>query len=418
MTTVGIVNLGCARNLVDAQYILNRIQAKGFVVQNAVNADVVIINTCCFVEAARRESVDVILDILDLKQAGRIRRVILAGCLVERYGTALLQELPGVDALAGVYRLDSHAAVCQLTLTPAHYAYVKICEGCCNQCSYCAIPRIKGSLVSRSMDSILEEIAVLDQRGVKEVNLIGQDITAYGQDMHGRLMLSDLLKKIVSGLRNIRWVRLLYLYPAHITDELLEVIAGEERICKYVDLPLQHINDRILRAMNRPFDAAAIKALLAKIRRRISGVALRSTFIVGFPGETETEFRELLDFIKTMRFERLGALTYSREEGTPAYRLRPQISPRVKKQRYDRLMRAQQEISRFLQERFVGQRLKVLVDERPDSGENIYLGRTQYDAPEVDGQVFISSEAPLQTGDFADVLINDGTEYDLNGTTA
>lgn len=413
---VSIINLGCARNLVDSQVISGRLKNKGFALaqQGASN---VIINTCCFIEESRQESIDAILDVLELKRRGKVKRVILAGCMAQRYRRDLIQELPGIDALVGVPLFPKDRLPKQVMLTPPHYAYVKVCEGCYNVCSYCVIPKIKGPLQSRRIETVISEIKALGQRGVKELNLIGQDITAYGTDLYHRKSLPELLRAIIRNTRGDQWIRLLYMFPSHVTDELLDLIAAEEKICKYVDIPLQHISDRILKDMNRKMKAAGIKELIARIRRKIPGVALRTSFIVGFPGETERDFKELLAFIRDVRFEKLGAFMYSREEKTRAYNMTPQVPAKVKKRRYDILMSEQRSISGEIHEGYIGQRLKVLIDEKAKEQENVYLGRTQFDAPEVDGLVYVRSGTSLKPGDFADVLITGSSEYDLSGET-
>ncbi len=413
---VSVINLGCARNLVDAQMILGRLKAKGFSVVDAGQARVLIINTCCFIDAARQETIDTILDVLQWKKEGRVDKVILAGCLVQRYGQDLLDELKDIDALVGVPVFAKDRCLDQVALTPGHYAYLKICEGCYNLCSYCVIPRLKGPLASRNIRSLVREMRLLNARGVREVNLIGQDVSAYGIDIDGRSALVNLLRQLTAAAGDIDWIRLLYLFPARVTDELLDYVAGEEKICNYIDLPLQHINARILKAMNRPMAPERIKKLIDRIRQKIPGVCLRSSFIVGFPGETEREFEELMDFIRDVGFDRLGAFPYSREEGTRAYALKPQVPAKVRQERYDILMREQQEISRRRLQGRIGGRVKVLIDEKVPEQENIFLGRTEGDAPEVDGRVVVTSDRPLKPGVFVEVYINDSTEYDLYGT--
>jgi len=414
--SVRVVNLGCARNLVDSQMIAGRLQQKGFVlsVKTGEKIDAVIINTCCFIEEARRESIDTILDVLALKKEGQIKKVILAGCLVERYREKLLEELPDVDALVGVPVLAKESSPPQVSLTPPHYAYVRIAEGCCHRCSYCVIPKIKGPLTSRTMAAIIAEVEALERRGVKEINLIGQDTSSYGMDIYGHKSLSALLQEILRHTKEIQWIRLLYLYPSFVTGALLDFMAAENKICKYIDLPVQHISGRILKAMNRRETPASIRKLIAAIRKKIPGVSLRTSLIVGFPGETEKDFQELMDFIKDVRFERLGAFLYSREEGTPAYHMAPQVPSRVKRRRYDALMREQKKISAQILSQQVGRPVKVLIDERLNNKDNIYLGRRSCDAPEVDGVVYVDAGGKnVDAGDLIDVRITDSQEYDL-----
>lgn len=419
---VSVINLGCARNLVDAQTILGRIRRQGYQIGDLKESDVAIINTCAFVEEAKRESIDAILGLIDLKKKGRLKKVIVAGCLAQRYGKELAKEFKDVDAIIGVQKLEKDKLPDQVSLTPRHFAYLKICESCYNRCSFCIIPSIKGKFVSRTIESVVREARDLDARGVKEVNVIGQDITAYGMDIYRRKALAGLLKEMTAVARNIRWIRLLYAFPAHVSDELIDVIASESRICKYVDIPLQHISDKLLHSMNRGMTAQQTLSLIHKIRERIPEAHLRTTFIVGLPGETDEDFQELLRFVRETRFEKLGVFVYSREEGTPAFDMPNQVPERVKKERLDVLMRAQQEISRSFQERLIGRTLPVLIDEegakpprQKGEGRDFYLGRTEYDAPEVDGVVHVYSGKKLKPGDMVNVKITDAYEYDLAG---
>lgn len=413
---VGLLNLGCARNLVDAEEILGRLRGKGFQVSEVPQADIVVVNTCSFIEAAKKESIDAILDLIELKRRGKIKKIIVAGCLAQRYGTELLAEFKEIDALSGILPLNVEQDPARYPLSPGYSSYVKICESCFNHCSFCVIPQIKGRFVSRSIESILTEVRRLDLNGAKEINLIGQDISAYGMDIDRRLGLARLLEAMDKEVRNIQWIRLLYAYPSHITDELLEVIARKERLCKYLDLPLQHIAERILKAMGRRLGGRATRALIKKIRRCVPDIRLRTTFIVGFPGETEEEFAELRDFVREARFDKLGVFTYSREEGTKAYSLPGQIPERVKKHRQEILMKEQRQISQSLLAPLLGQSFKVLIDGNQEGEENIYLGRTEFDAPEVDGLVYVHSKRRLKAGDFITAVVKDTLEYDLMAT--
>lgn len=415
---VHLINLGCARNLVDAQAILGALKRQGSRAVGLTRADTVIINTCGFIEDAKKESVDVILDALDLKRRGRVKRVIVAGCLSARYGTELQEELSEVDAFVGAARLAKTGIVPQVPLTPRYTAYLKICESCYNRCRFCAIPLIKGPFVSRRMESIVAEARQMETSGVREINIIGQDITAYGMDLYHQKSLAPLLEKILASAKKIEWVRLLYTFPAHITDDLIAVIAREPRVCKYIDVPLQHISDRILTAMGRRFSAAKTKQLLRRIRASIPEVTLRTTFIVGFPGETESNFEELLNFVRETRFEKLGAFIYSREEGTAAYDFLRQVPSDVARKRLDRLMQLQQEISAGIQRQKIGRTMKVLIDARDKTRDNVYRGRTEYDAPDVDGQVAVRSSRRLRPGDFVPVRITSAQDYDLEGESA
>lgn len=412
---VGLINLGCARNLVDAQEILGRLRRAGCRIVDPNRASTIILNTCGFIEEAKQESLDMILDLVELKRQGKIRKLFVIGCLSQRYGKELLAEFQEIDGMAGINPFETGTIPEQVHLTPDHFAYLKICESCYNHCSFCAIPLIKGRFQSRSREAVLEEVLRLDQRGVKELNLIGQDITAYGMDIYAGKELPALLREICRVTRNIEWVRLLYTYPAHVTDDLISTVAEERKICKYIDIPLQHINDRVLKKMNRQISTDETRALLVKIRSRIPDVRLRSSFIVGFPGETEEDFQELLDFLEEACFDRAGAFVFSPEEGTPAFLFQDPVPNSVKRRRYDILMRHQQEISKVALQKMVGAIFRVLVDEKPKPGENMYIARTEYDAPEVDGSVFVRSDKDIQPGTFIRVMITDALEYDLVG---
>ncbi len=412
---VGIINLGCARNLVDSQMILGRLKKNGHRIVDVQHSDIAIVNTCSFIEESRRESIDTILDLLELKREGKIKKVIVAGCLAQRYGKELTQEFKEVDAFVGTPTLSKDGVPVQYSLTPKHFAYVKICESCFNQCSFCAIPHIKGKFSSRTVESIVAEVKALDRRGVQEINLIGQDITAYGMDLYRTKSLARLLKEIVRETETIRWIRLLYAFPAHMTDELIDTIANEEKICNYIDMPLQHISDHLLTDMHRSISRQQTLDLIEKLRTKIPAGSLRTTFIVGFPGETDEDFAQLLSFVKDTRFERAGVFIYSREEGTSAYDFPQQISESVKKKRLDILMRTQQKISQEIHQKFLGKRLPVMIEEKQKNEDNVYLGRTEYDAPEVDGLVYVRASKTLNPGDFVQVEITDTYEYDLAG---
>ncbi|OGX37599.1 MAG: ribosomal protein S12 methylthiotransferase RimO [Omnitrophica WOR_2 bacterium RIFCSPHIGHO2_02_FULL_52_10] len=415
---VGVINLGCARNLVDAQVILGHLKRTGHHIVDVADADIAIVNTCGFIEAAKKESIDTIIELLELKKQGKLKKVIVAGCLAQRYSDELIRELDGIDAIVGAQQLDREALPEQVLLTPGHFAYVKICESCYNQCSFCIIPKIKGKFTSRTMESVFREVKQLDERGVKEVLMIGQDITAYGMDIYREMSLAKLLKEITAAMENIQWIRLLYTFPAHVTDELIDVIAGEEKICKYIDMPIQHISDNLLKSMNRGITTREIRELIGKIRVKIPGASIRTTFIVGLPGETSGNYKELLDFVQETRFDKMGVFVYSREEGTPAYAMPGQVPETVKKERMNRLMQLQRDISMTAQQKMVGRSMKVLVDEEQKEAKGVYLGRSEYDAPEVDGSVYVHSARKLKPGDFVTVKITDALEYDLVGEAA
>ena len=407
---VGILSLGCPRNLVDSESILGRLHLKGYDIVDIDKADVAIVNTCVFIDDAKRESIDAILDLIQAKKEGRLKKIIVQGCLSQRYKDELIKELPEVDAFVGKLFLDSDLG--RFAITPKYFAYLKICEGCINTCSYCVIPKIKGKFVSLDETAIIRKVEKFDKEDISELNIIGQDITGFGIDLYGRTDLSSLLKKIVKCAKHIGWFRLLYLYPSRVDENLLKIIKDEPRVCKYIDLPVQHINDRILKLMNRGTTKKAIIALIDKIRKTIPDVAIRSSVITGFPTETEKEFRELLDFIREIKFERLGAFVYSREEGTKAYGMKGQLLNKIKQERFNEVMLLQQDISKEVNRKFLGKRLEVLIDSKEGTS---YLGRTQYDAPEVDGQVYINSNKVLRPGDFVKAVITDTMEYDLVG---
>lgn len=409
---IGILSLGCPRNLVDSESILGRLNLKGYSITDIDKADIAIVNTCGFIEEAKRESIDAILDLVELKREGRIKKLIVCGCLPQRYKGILKDKLPEVDAFIG--RISLNHSLSRFALTPRHYAYLKICEGCINNCSFCVIPKIKGRFTSLDTSSILKKIDIFDTKLVSELNIIGQDITGYGIDLYGNLRLTHLLKKMLKRIKNINWLRLLYLHPGRVNDDLLKLIRDSEKICPYIDLPLQHINDRILRLMNRDMKKKTLLALIEKIRKIIPGAALRTSIITGFPSETEREFKELLKFIEEAKFERLGAFIYSREEGTAADNFENQIPQKIKINRFNQIMSLQQKISEEINKRFLGKELKCLVDEKKG---DFYLCRSSFDAPEVDGIVYVQSEKPLNPGDFVNVKITDTLEYDLAGNT-
>ncbi|MDD5078761.1 MAG: MiaB/RimO family radical SAM methylthiotransferase [Candidatus Omnitrophica bacterium] len=407
---IGILSLGCTRNLVDSEGMLGRLNLSGYPIVDIDKADIAIVNTCAFIQDAKSESIDAILDLIELKRSGRLRKIIVCGCLSQRYADKLRSELPEVDAFVGRVRLSPDKS--RFSLTPGHYAYLKICEGCINNCSYCIIPKIKPDFESLSPADILKKVREWNSQKLSEINIIGQDITGYGLGPKNKSGLTALLKKIVRDAGSIGWIRLLYLYPSRIDDDLLEFIRDNPRVCKYIDMPLQHINDRVLKLMNRGTARKDMERLIARIRKTIPDVALRTCFIVGFPSETDKEFEELLEFCREMKFERLGAFAFSREEGTPAYKLPGQVPARVKEERFNRIMTAQQEISCQVNRKFLGRAIDVLVEEKKD---DCYLGRSQYDAPEVDGLVYIRSKEKLRPGEFVRVKITDTLEYDLTG---
>lgn len=420
MKKVGILSLGCARNLVDSEQILGNFQQKGFEIVDIEKADIAIVNTCSFIKEATEESLDVIFDLIDLKKKGKLKKIIVAGCLAQRYKDELASSLKEVDAFVGRLSWDEKKDFPTYKLTPKHFAYVKICEGCINNCSYCVIPKIKGPLKSRPLNSIISEVIRLDKEKVSEINLIGQDITSYGVDFCKTPQLIYLLKEILAKTKNFKWLRLLYTNPSRISDELLNLIKNEERIVKYIDLPIQHINDKILKMMHRGITKRELLFLIEKLRKAIPSIAIRTSLIVGFPGETDKEFKELLNFMEEIKFDRLGVFIYSREETTPAFSFKNRVPEKIKKERFDIIMQEQQKIAEALNARLMGKEMEVLIDsESVDSSskkeENIYLARTYADAPEVDGMVYLHAKNKHAPGEFVKVKIVDTLEYDLVG---
>jgi len=408
---VSLLSLGCPRNLVDSEAILGRLQNKGYEISDIKDAEVAIVNTCAFIKDAKAESIDAILDLLELKKEGRLKKVIVYGCLVQRYESALKKEFPEVDAFLGTISLNHTKD--RFPITAEHFAYLKVCEGCINKCSFCIIPKIKGKFTSEKIDSLLERVGAFDKSKIKELNIIGQDTSSYGLDIYGTRKLPELLKNIFMHSKNIPWVRLLYLYPHYdLVDGILDLMQREPRLCKYIDLPVQHVNNRILKLMNRRTTKSDIIKTIELIRKKVPEAAIRTSLIVGFPSETDKEFKELFSFVKEAKFERLGAFIYSPEEGTPAYKMKGQVAESVKKSHLNEIMLLQQEISKDFNKQMLGKTVDVLIDEI--EGES-YLGRTQFDAPEVDGMVYVKSLRVLKPGEFVKVKINDTLEYDLVG---
>jgi len=421
---IQIITLGCSKNKIDSEVLAGQLSASGIPVIHREEIEpggIVLINTCGFIRDAKQESVDTILRILEAKREGRISKVFVMGCLSQRYSRDLRKELPGVDGFFGVHELGKIAGVLgvrthkdlfgeRILSTPPHYAYLKIAEGCDRRCSFCAIPLIRGRHVSRSTEDILDEAVKLACRGVRELILISQDLTWYGMDTHSGRMLPELVKRL-AALGKFEWIRLHYTYPAGFPSELLDVMAKNGSICRYIDIPLQHISNRILRSMKRGTTREDTLRLLDEIRRKLPGAAVRTTLITGYPGETEREFAELLDFIHNHPFERLGVFAYSDEEDTAAFALKSKIRPSVKAKRLEMLMQAQQEISLRMNRQKVGQTLRVLVDR--EDGE--YFGRTEFDSPEVDNEVVIRKKSGerLVPGRFYDLKITGAGPYDL-----
>ncbi len=409
--TFSIISLGCFRNTYDSELIARHYREKGYRAQNDVEgADRLIINTCGFIDDAKKESLEVLNRALELKRCGRVGEVIVCGCLVKRYAAELADNFPGVFEWHSVMPLPLTYEP-RLKLTSPWIDFLKIGEGCSHHCSYCVIPFIKGPLLSRPLEAILKEVRALDASGVRELNVIGQDVTAWGQDRYRSKDLALLLKKIAGQCRNIRWIRVLYTHPANFSDRLLKVYADEPRLCKYIDLPLQHINDRILRSMNRGITRKQILRLIEKIRKIVPQGVIRTSLIAGFPTESEKEFRELLSFVRQAEFDRAGVFMYSREEKTAAAGMSPQVHYQTKRRRYNELMRLQQQISKKANQRFIGRDIEVLIEE---SGKDTAIARSQYHCHDVDGVVFLRRSG-LKAGTFYRARITDAYEYDLVG---
>ncbi len=434
---VGFISLGCPKNRCDAEVMLKELHDAGYeITPEETEADIVVINTCAFIESAKKESIDNILDIAYLKEHHDLKGIIVTGCLSERYQEEIMKEFPEVDAVLGVGSIHKIVEACnavakgekytsfedkntvelggeRLLTTPEYTAYLKVAEGCNHNCTYCAIPLIRGKMRSREMDDIIKEAKDLDALGIKEVCVVAQDTTAYGIDLYGEYMLPKLLQRIVDET-SIPWIRILYCYPDKITDELISVIKNNERILNYIDLPLQHISDKILKKMNRRGNGDAIRAVIKKLRDEIPGIVIRTTFIVGFPGETEKDYNELLHFIKTTKFERAGVFPYSREEGTPAYNFTPRVPEQKKIDRADKLMEIQLGVSNAFLEKLVGKELTVLCEDF-DSVSEVHFGRTYMDAPDIDGKVYFRANKRVRPGTFVKVLVEDMLDYDVIG---
>ena len=438
MTKVAFVSLGCSKNLVDTEVMLRNLHKEGFEVTFEVEAaEIVIVNTCGFIESAKQESIDNILDIGELKNYGKCKHIIATGCLVERYREEVMRELPEVEALVGVGSLSKIADACRAVMrgenytafddkntsalgggriltTAPHTAYLKIAEGCDNRCTYCAIPLIRGKFRSRTIEDIVHEAKELDTIGVKELNLIAQDTSRYGLDIYGEYSLARLVREICKNT-DIPWIRLLYCYPDKITDELIDEMRDNPRLLSYMDIPVQHISDSVLTRMNRHGGKQLIIDTVAKLRERVPGVVLRTTAMVGFPGETEEDFEELCQFVKDTRFDRFGAFTFSPEEDTEAYGMPDQIDEQIKQDRYDVLMRTQLTVAEEKSAESIGKVIEVLCDGY-DSVAEIYYGRSYADAPDVDGKIYFKAKkGSVLPGAFVKVKIEEAIDYDLVG---
>lgn len=422
---INIITLGCSKNLVDSEHLAGILKANGHETlfdSTKKKFDVAIINTCGFIGDAKEESIDVILEYIEEKKKGNIGKIIVFGCLVERYKETLEEEFVEIDAFFGVNNYLDIATYLNAQIekdfflqrqpsTPKHFAYLKISEGCDRFCSFCAIPYIRGRHISIPIEELVEEAQCLAKRGVKEIIIIAQDTCNYGKDLYGKVRLVDLLKEIAK-IEQIEWIRLQYSYPNDFNDELIEFLATEPKMCKYIDMPLQHINNRLLSSMNRKITGEEIRALINKIREKIPQVCLRTTLIVGYPSESKEEFDELREFVEQTKFDRMGAFTYSAEENTAAFKLEDNISQEEKDERLDALTFLQEGVSLNLNQKKIGKTFKVLIDRK--EGE-YYVGRTEFDSPEVDNEVLISIEEKIKIGNFYQVKITDAVEFDLYG---
>lgn len=431
-----IVSLGCSKNLIDSEVMVQSILNNDYETTNDVQAaDIIIINTCGFIESAKQESIDTILEMSEYKNTGNCKVLIASGCMAERYREELMKELPELDAVIGTgdYKsiseviskalggekviLYGHQELVDIDKLPRRIstfgasAYLKIAEGCDNRCSYCIIPSLRGKYRSRKLEDIIEEARELSKSGIKELNVIAQDITRYGIDLYGRYRLSELLKELAS-IDGIKWIRLLYSYPDEFNDELIAAIAQEEKICKYLDIPIQHASNKILKKMARRSSKEKILDLIEKLRTSMPGIILRTSLIVGFPGETEEDFQELYDFVSEVKFNRLGVFAYSREEDTAAHDMPDQVDEEVKQQRLEKIMLLQKDISEENNRKLIGKTVEVLIE---GYSEGEYFGRSYMDAPEIDGKIYFKSTRQLIPGDFCHVKIKKAYEYDLVG---
>lgn len=442
---IGVVSLGCPKNLVDSETMLGLIHEENYEITNDPSeAEIIIVNTCGFIESAKEESINTILQMAEYKKSGSCKYIIVTGCLSQRYAEELFNELPEADAIAGVEVYDEIGSIIKRVMnserfimlerskpdviytsketflpriltTPSYTAYLKIAEGCDNCCSYCAIPKIRGPYRSKPMEQVLKEAKALADNGVKELIVVAQDTTRYGEDLPGgKLLLADLLKEL-NKIESLKWIRVMYCYPNNFTDELIETFASLDKVCKYVDLPLQHASNRLLASMNRYDTREEVETLLAKLRKRIPGIVIRTTFIVGFPGETNADFEELKEFVEQQRFENAGVFAYSQEEGTVAGAMPNQIPDEIKQERYHELMALQAQISEEIHKDTEGQTLEVLVEGIEEDGSGLHYGRSYREAPDIDGLVFIENPGDIKPGCFVKVNILQGFTYESVG---
>lgn len=437
MLKIALESLGCSKNLMDAEIMTGILKEKGYeFVEEFAEANIIIVNTCGFIRDAKQESIDTIVELSQLKEFGKLKYLIVTGCLAQRYADELLEEIPEIDAIVGtgnfmniseiIDRLESEKNVTEIgniefafdeTLpryvsTPEHMAYLKIGEGCSNHCTYCIIPKLRGKYRSRKIEDIVEEAKTLAAEGVKELVVIAQDTTRYGEDLYGEAKLAELLEEL-AGIEGIKWIRIMYSYPESITEKLIDVIAAHDNICSYFDMPIQHASNRVLKRMNRRTSKEDIRNKVEMIRSKIPDAVIRTTVIVGFPGETEEDLEELIEFMKEIKFDRLGAFAYSREEDTPADRMDGHMDEEIKEERRDRVMMVQQAISEEINQKREDKVFEVLIEEEAEEG--VYVGRTQGDAEEIDSVVYVNSDEELEIGSFVNVYITEAMEYDLIG---
>lgn len=438
---IAFISLGCDKNRVDSEVMLGILKERGYCpVSDEAQADIIVINTCCFIKDALEESIETILETARYKKTGKCKGIIVAGCLAQRYENEIFEEMPEVDAVVGTTayegiadiadrilsgesgihsmrdidgKMDEENAAKRVISTAGHYAYLKISEGCDNHCTYCVIPKMRGRHRSRTMESLVEETKQLAEAGVKELLVVAQDTSIYGRDLYGKPMLHELLKRLCR-VDGIEWIKLLYCYAETLTDETIRTMAEEDKICKYIDIPIQHGSDSVLKRMGRRTSRALITERIGALRAAMPDICIRTTIITGFPGESEKEFSELVDFVSELKFEKLGVFTYSQEEGTPAAVMENQIDEKVKEERKDYIMELQKNISAGKCAKMLGKTIRVIVDGRiPEEG--VYCGRSQSDAPDIDGIVFFKSDYEIMSGDFADVRIDETSDYDLIG---
>src|SRR5215471_14157443 len=446
MKKVGFISLGCPKNLVDSEVMMGQLKHQGYqITPNAEEADTIVVNTCGFIDSAKKESIDTILEAAQLKVTGKAKRLVVAGCLVERYRDELKAEMPEVDAFIGTSQINDILAVCdpktntrflpviplgnqsatylydestpRILATPSHYAYIKIAEGCDRPCAFCFIPQMRGHFRSRRFGSIVAEAHQLAEEGIKELILVAQDSSRYGEDLGKQDALAHLLREL-AHTNGIEWVRVMYTYPTHISDAFLDVLAEEPKAVKYLDIPLQHASQNVLRLMKRGGNRASLERLIERVRRRVPGIAVRTTFISGFPGETEADFEELLALVKNVEFDRVGVFTYSDEEGTPAFDLPDKIDPKIAKKRRDRLMKAQSKIAAKKHWAMIGKQVRVMFEGESNESELLWQGRMETQAPDIDGCVLINDVpedfAPA-AGELVNVEVTKALDYDMLG---